>query len=269
MKILFWNVRGIGGEARKKQVKDYIWQEKLDIVGLQETIKQDFSDLELTDLAGGLPFQWRWLPAKGWSGGILMGVKVDILEIETTEVLDFCVTMTIRNRMSNYRFVVTTVYGPAQHEFSGEFLHELDGVCDKESLPMIFGGDFNLIREPGDKSSTNCDMNLMNQFNDFIGKHQLRELARAGSKYTWTNKQGCPVLAKLDRILVTTEWESKFPLCLSWSLTRVGSDHSPIILDSGEQGAPRPKYFFFENQWILQPGFKDMLIDKWQESKQK
>lgn len=147
MKIFFWNIRGIGGVARKRQLKEYISQERLDIVGVQETMKQDFSDSELCDLAEGAPLQWRWLPPKGRSGGILMGVKVDLLEIKDVEVLDFCIRMNIRNRLTNCRFTVVRVYGPAQHEWSGDFLRELDGICNRELLPMVIGGDFNFIRE--------------------------------------------------------------------------------------------------------------------------
>lgn len=196
-----------------------------------------------------------------------MGVKVDCLEIEGTEILEFCVVLTIRNRFTNYKFMITTVYGPAHNDLSEAFLHELDRVYDREPLPMVLGGDFNLIRESREKSSDNYDTRLMGLFNEFIGKNHLRELSRAGPRYTWTNKQGCPVLAKLDRILVSTEWEDHFPLCLAWSLVRVGSDHAPIILDTGEQGPPRPKYFYFENQWLLQPGFMEMVSGKWSDSK--
>lgn len=167
-----------------------------------------------------------------------MGVKVDLLEVEETKVLEYCVMLSLRNRLTNFRFWFGTVYGPAQHNLSEDFLQELDGICDKGSLPIVLGGDFNPMREARDKSSDHYDRNLMDKFNALIGKFQLRELARAGPCYTWTNKQSSPILAKLDRILVTTDWETRFPICLAWSLTRVGSDHSPIILDSGEHGPP-------------------------------
>jgi hypothetical protein len=65
---------------------------------------------------------------------------------------------------------------------------------------------------------------------------------------------------------MTSEWEERFPLCMAWSLTRVGSDHSPIILDSGEQGVRKTKYFFFEKQWLLCPEIHELIKKKWQES---
>ena len=76
-------------------------------------------------------------------------------------------------------------------------------------------------------------------------------------------------MVNLDRFLVSTEWEMRFPLCNAWSLTRVGSDHTPIILDSGEHGASRPIYFFFENKWLLDLDFTTLISQKWQEVKER
>lgn len=47
----------------------------------------------------------------------------------------------------------------------------------------------------------------------------------------------------------------------------MGSDHVPILLDSGEHGAPRPKYFHFENHWFSLPDFKEMIERLWLEGK--
>ena len=63
MRILSWNVRGLGKKARKRQVRDYVTKEKIDIVGLQETMKRDFTDHDLNELAGGTNLIWFWLPA--------------------------------------------------------------------------------------------------------------------------------------------------------------------------------------------------------------
>ncbi|KAL5647801.1 hypothetical protein ACJX0J_042156, partial [Zea mays] len=119
------------------------------IIGIQETIKQDFSNKELRSLDGDNKFLWKWLPAKGHSGGILMGVKGDSLEVEDWECFTYAINAVIKDRVSNFRWCVITVYGPANHQFSKEFLDELSDICRNEVLPIIIGGDFNLIREPG------------------------------------------------------------------------------------------------------------------------
>ena len=103
MKIFVWNVRGLGKLARHRQIRDYIFQEKVYVVGLQKTLREDFSDSFLHDLSGDLPFAWKWLLVRGRSGGILLGIKVDSLEMEDSSMGEFNIHMTIRNRLTNFR----------------------------------------------------------------------------------------------------------------------------------------------------------------------
>lgn len=88
-------------------------------------------------MVGGRDFTWKWSPAKGKSGGLLIGVNLSKLELEDFEVLDFCISMSVRDRVSNFRWLIVTVYGPAHHDRSGDFLRELGQVCEKAVLPII------------------------------------------------------------------------------------------------------------------------------------
>jgi hypothetical protein len=54
-----------------------------------------------------------------------------------------------------------------------------------------------------------------------------------GPRFTWTNKQSNPVMSNIDRILASTEWDLKFPTSCLNTLTRVDSDHCPLLLDKG------------------------------------
>jgi hypothetical protein len=44
------------------------------------------------------------------------------------------------------------------------------------SLPIVMGGDFNLIRNNKERNHGSGDQRLMNLFNNFIGQFQLREI---------------------------------------------------------------------------------------------
>jgi hypothetical protein len=81
------------------------------------------------------------------------------------------------------------------------------------------------FRHTDERNTDNVNQDLMDRFNMFIDLHQLQEIRRTGPKFTWTNKQINPTMVILDRILVSTEWESKYPLCFAWSKRRLGSDH--------------------------------------------
>lgn len=56
MRFLFWNVRGLGKSSRKKQGREFIEEHNLQVVGLQETIKESFLDRDLLDLVGNKVF---------------------------------------------------------------------------------------------------------------------------------------------------------------------------------------------------------------------
>jgi hypothetical protein len=49
---------GFGEAARRRQIRKYIIDEKLDGVGLQETIKEEFIPRELDEISSGFPFRW-------------------------------------------------------------------------------------------------------------------------------------------------------------------------------------------------------------------
>ncbi|KAE8787033.1 dna replication licensing factor mcm2 [Hordeum vulgare] len=74
-------IRGFSLTVRRQQLIDYMRQEDIDIMGLQETIRQDFSMLELQRLCRH-HFAWQWLPATGHSRGILLGVREDAFSVE-------------------------------------------------------------------------------------------------------------------------------------------------------------------------------------------
>jgi hypothetical protein len=106
---------------------------------------------------------------------------------------------------------------------------------------------------------------LVNLFNEAIARWALLEVVRTGAAYTWTNKQSNPVRSVLDRAFVSPEWELRFPLARLTAETRIGSDHTPLILDSGENAPRRMARFSFENSWLDVPGFVEQLKLWWAE----
>jgi hypothetical protein len=46
---------------------------------------------------------------------------------------------------------VVVVYGPAQDEFKESFLAELVSMCSHENLPLVIGGDYNILRHSSEK----------------------------------------------------------------------------------------------------------------------
>jgi hypothetical protein len=67
-------------------------------------------------------------------------------------------------------------------------------------------------------------------FNVVIDGLNLKELQMSGRKYIWANNLSNPTFEKLDRVLITTEWEEKFPLTMVQALTReVSGSYTPLV----------------------------------------
>ena len=63
--------------------------------------------------------------------------------------------------------------------------------------------------------------------------------------FTWTNMQERLVMAKLDRILVSSDWERYQSSKLS-ALLKPTSDHVPLCLDAQDDSNFMRKLFRFE-----------------------
>jgi hypothetical protein len=63
----------------------------------------------------------------------------------------------------------------------------------------------------------------------------------------------------LDKVFITPELETFFPLCSLVAETSLGSDHTQLVFDSGEGLSPRTNRFFFESGWFERQDFLPML----------
>jgi hypothetical protein len=63
-------------------------------------------------------------------------------------------------------------------------------------------------------------------------------------------------------VFVSTSWEALFPLCTLTAITRIGSDHYPLILDDCEKGLKKSSRFFFQTWWFGVPGFGELVKDR-------
>ena len=137
-------------------------------------------------------------------------------------------------------------------------------MASHETLPILIGGDFNILRSPHEKNKDNFDHRWPFLFNAIIDGLNLKELEMPGRQFTWANNLPNPTYEKLDRVLVATEWDQKYPLSMVVALNRDLSDHTPLLLNTGETNTcnhvPPLK---FELGWLLRDGFFDMVKEIW------
>jgi len=119
---------------------------------------------------------------------MILGVNPLTFDIGQIEEGDFFIRFKLRHKEDDFKFNLISVYGPAQSEFKTHFLSELVRVCSKESMPIIIGGDFNIIRNPDEKNTETFNERWPFLFNAVIDTLNLRELEMSGRKFIWANR---------------------------------------------------------------------------------
>jgi hypothetical protein len=267
MKALIWNSEGLRDTGKHLFIKETIREQNLDLVAFLETGRSNFATPFLSDLAGGRNFIWFCLPPHGRSGGILVGINSEVLSVRNVDAGEFCVKLHLRSKLDGFEWSFMAVYGAAQDVQKPPFLAELVRMCEKQTLPMLVGGDFNIIRSPQEKNNNNYNARWPFVFNAIIESLNLREIVLSGRQYTWASRRETPTYEKLDRVLASVDWEHKFPLVSVRALSRSGSDHTPLLIDSGEHAHLGNKALFsFELSWLREDGFHDLVKREWNAS---
>jgi hypothetical protein len=123
-----------------------------------------------------------------------------------------------------------------------------------------------ILLEIPQKNNDRFNGRWLTLFNACIESLNLGELVLLGCKFTWANSAPVPTFKKLDRVLVSTDWEQKFPLSSVEALIRELSDHTPLLLDMGNASHRGNNCNFkFELSWLTREDFHETIAKVWQE----
>ncbi|RVW64166.1 Transposon TX1 uncharacterized 149 kDa protein [Vitis vinifera] len=228
MKIISWNVRGLGSRNKRRMIKDFLRSENPDVVMIQETKKENCDRRFVGSVWTVRNKDWVALPASGASGGILIIWDSKILSREEVVIGSFSVSVKFSLDGCGPLWI-SAVYGPNSPSLRKDFWVELFD---------IYGLTYPL-----------CECELLDP--------PLRN-----ASFTWSNMQESPVCKRLDRFLYSNEWGLLFPQGLQEALIRRTSDHWPIVMDTNPfMWGPTP--FRFENMWLQHTNFKENFRDWW------
>ena len=124
-------------------------------------------------------------------------------------------------------------------------------------------GDFNIIRYPSERLGCESFSLAMFAFSDFIENNSLVDLPLGGGgSFTWFRDSGLPSMSRIDRALVSLDWEEHFENVSQRVLPRVLSNHCPLLLEAGVVQRGRSA-FKFENMWLKAEVFVDRVKQWW------
>ena len=112
MKILSWNVRGANDCSKRKVIKTFIRNQRVDLICIQETKIQAMSDSIARSIGSGRFLDWKAVNAEGASGGILICSDRRSLDILDWEEGQFTLSCRFRNVENGVIWIFTGVYDP-------------------------------------------------------------------------------------------------------------------------------------------------------------
>jgi exonuclease III len=224
MKGIFWNYNGFAYFKKYRFLSDLTKGKRLDFIALSETGRATFSPNILSTICAGRDFIWHCMAPRGRSGGMILGIHLLTFDIGEIEEGEFLIRFKLRHKEHDFKFNLISVYGPAQVDQKANFLSELVWVYSKDTIRIIIGGDFNIIRRPDEKNNDNYNDRWPFMFNAVIDSLNLRELELSSRKFTWANNMPNQTFEKLDRVLVCTDFEEHFPHTSVHTLNREISD---------------------------------------------
>lgn len=170
----------------------------------------------------------------------------------------------LRNFRDDFVWVMANVYGPIEDRERESFSNALSGVSAQWSVLCCYGGDFNIIRYPHEKKRGRYISSSMARFSEFINDHELVDLLLIGRGFTWSNNQERVAMSRIDRFLLSKEWEDHFPRVIQSAMPRGMSDHCPIKLSSNMvDWGLKPRFW---NCWLTHKEFLPMVKNWWLQS---
>ena len=103
------------------------------------------------------------------------------------------------------------------------------------------------------------------EFEDFINYTALLDLPLKGGDFTWSRSEDESLYSRLDRFLVSVDWEELFSYMFQKRLPRLISNHFPICLETTRLERGRTP-FKFENMWLKFEEFSDIIKEWWGEA---
>ena len=257
MNVLSLNIRGIGEDHKRSWAKRLCIDNKVNFMGLQETMSHDDTHYLIQSLWKSNTFGHYTKKADGKSGGIIAIWDPNYFSSTTSMDGDGFVAI-IGNWIDlDENCLLIVVYAPQELSRKEKLWRDLISIINKHNMLTIVLGDFNEVRTASERMGRLFDAKGALIFNKFIFDAGLCDLPLGGKRFTRMDNIGSK-LSNIDRILVSKHYVDLWPNSYVTALPREFSDHTPLLLSNSTTNfGPSP--FKFYNSYILHKDFTPLL----------
>ncbi|KAH1113590.1 hypothetical protein J1N35_006968, partial [Gossypium stocksii] len=267
MKLLSWNVRGLGRLQTVNRLRKKLRAINPRILFLIET-KLSSKKMEMVRLKCGFS-NGIDIGAVGLKGGLSLGwTGNDLVSIRSYSM--FHMDADIYDPENKETWRLTGFYGSSDECYQRESWDLLFHLGYDQSVPWLVFGDFNEIVSSFKKKGGRVrSEGQIAEFKTTLEDCLLNDVGCVGRWFTWEKGifLSTNIRERLDRGVATLNWRYLFPGFLLEHLSHLFSDHCPILLDTMgklRHGKRRESnLFYFEAKWCLDNLFEETVRHVW------
>ncbi|XVF37472.1 hypothetical protein REPUB_Repub20aG0011000 [Reevesia pubescens] len=249
MIFLSWNCQGSGSSFTVQALRELKREYDPDFVFLMET-KNKSGKLEKLRKKMGYD-EGFYVEPLGLSGGLSLWWKRD-MGVQVIGREKNLIDSIVVNNDDGRKCRIFWIYGAPIFEDRREVWEYIKRKAKYINEPWMCIGDFNDVASVMEKEGGKCkERRKLLSFQNLIRDCNLNEVHSQGQFFTWFGiRDGELIKERLDRVLVNFDWMEAFPDMQVFVLPAVGSDHSPIVMNSVRKDKKGPRRFKFENTWM-------------------
>ncbi|GMJ15348.1 hypothetical protein HRI_005204000 [Hibiscus trionum] len=268
MKIVSWNVRGLGKLRAVMRLRSNLRDVHPQILFLMET---KVSAVRMENIRKKCGFVHGIdIDADGSRGGLSLCWNSDIM-VNLCSFSSSHIDVTICDVDSNNNWRFIGFYGNpviAQRNLSWNLLRSLN---TNPNTPWLVAGDFNEILLASEKRGGRVrSSRQMNDFLSALNDCDLTDLGYSGCWYTWekgrlsTNN----IRERIDRAVANSAWRDNFTNYHVQHLSHSISDHCPISIDTNfvRDSGSKNSSFRFNANWVLEEDIEEVIRKTWESS---
>jgi len=263
MKILYWNIRGIGNPKSRSEFSSLCRYHNPDLICIAEPMvnfdsipiyfwhSNNLDFVSFNDRGASQPNIW-----------ILYNKKHPIPSVISCTSQQITVQSTMDGMVCNVSFV----YASTSHVIRRDLWRDLQTLSTHH--PWLVLGDFNAVTGAHEKMGGNLPSRIScDEFCSMIDSCScnLLHIDSVGSRFTWSNKRdtGSYMELRLARVLCSENWLESWPFSQYVVLPRTVSDHSPLVISCLRNLHTGPKPFRFLSMWTNNADFKSLVSNAW------
>jgi len=163
------------------------------------------------------------------------------------------------------RFCISVVYASTNYIHRRQLWQSLESH-QNQTIPWCSIGDFNSILGSHEhRGAFPPARGPMNDFSDWSDNNNLFHLPTRGVQLTWSNGRGGSrhTERRLDRVICNQQWLDMCNSLNVTTLTKLKSDHFPILLHFENSQTTFKSQFKFLNMCTLHENCKHVIQDSW------